>query len=51
MWPGGALAEIPDLETLEMEGKVEEIDRGRIAIGQNARVHIDAFPEKTLDAN
>src|SRR5712671_2317998 len=49
-WPGGALAEIPDLSTLEMEGKVEEIDRGRIATGQAARVHIDAFPEKTLTA-
>ena len=47
-WPGGALAEIPDLSTLEMEGKVEEIDRGRIATGQAARIHIDAFPEKTL---
>jgi HlyD family secretion protein len=31
-WPGGALAEIPDLSTLEMEGKVEEIDRSRIAV-------------------
>jgi HlyD family secretion protein len=49
-WPGGALAEIPDLSTLEMEGKVEEIDRGRIGAGQAARVHIDAFPEKTLTA-
>src|SRR5258708_16769840 len=49
-WPGGALAEIPDLSTLEMEGKVEEIDRGRITTGQAARVHIDAFPEKTLTA-
>ncbi len=47
-WPGGALAEIPDLSTLEMEGKVEEIDRGRIATGQATRIHIDAFPEKTL---
>ncbi len=29
--PGGALAEIPDLSTLEMESKVDEVDRGRIA--------------------
>jgi len=49
VWPGGALAEIPDLASLEMEGKVEEIDRGRIGAGQAARVHIDAFPEKTLN--
>jgi len=48
-WPGGALAEIPDLSTLEMEGKVEEIDRGRITVGQAARIRVDAFPEKALN--
>ena len=32
--PGGALAEIPDLRTLEMESKVDEVDRGRIAVGE-----------------
>jgi HlyD family secretion protein len=49
VWPGGAVAEIPDLTSLEMEGKVEEIDRGRIATGLPARVKVDAFPEKTLN--
>ena len=40
VWPGGVVAEIPDLTTLEMEGKVEEIDRGRIAVGHgNARAY------------
>lgn len=47
-WPGGAIAEIPDLDTLQLEGKVEEVDRGRISSGQDVRIHIDAFPEKTL---
>ncbi len=49
-WPGASLAEIPDLNTLEMEGKIEEIDRGRISIGDPARVRIDALPELTLPA-
>jgi multidrug efflux pump subunit AcrA (membrane-fusion protein) len=49
-WPGGALAEIPDLQTLEMEGKVEEIDRGRIRLGQDVRVRIDSIPELTFPA-
>ena len=49
-WPGAAVAEIPDLNTLEMEGKIEEIDRGRISIGDPARVRIDALPELTLPA-
>lgn len=50
VWPGAALGEIPDINTLEMEGKVEEIDRGRITIGQDARARIDSLPELSLPA-
>jgi HlyD family secretion protein len=48
--PGGILAEIPDLSTLEMESKVDEVDRGRIAVGDTVLVHVDAFPEKVITA-
>ncbi len=48
--PGLAIAEIPDLSTLEMESKVDEVDRGRIALGDAVLVHVDALPEKVLDA-
>jgi multidrug efflux pump subunit AcrA (membrane-fusion protein) len=48
--PGGALAEIPDLATLEMESKVDETDRGRIAVGNTVLVHVDALPELVLNA-
>ena len=51
VWPGGVVAEIPDLATLEMEGKVEEIDRGRIAAGDETRVRIDSLPELTMPAD
>ena len=47
-WSGAALAEIPDLSTLEMEGKLEEIDRGRMAAGATVRVRVDALPEVTV---
>ncbi|MCU1327911.1 MAG: Membrane-fusion protein-like protein [Bryobacterales bacterium] len=47
---GQIIAEIPDLGTLEMECKVEEIDRGRITVGATVLVHVDAFPETTLPA-
>jgi len=47
---GAAIAEIPDLSTLEMESKVEETDRGRIAEGDSVLVHVDAFPEKVFNA-
>ncbi len=48
--PGGAIAEIPDLSTLEMESNVDETDRGRIAVGNTVLVHVDALPELVLTA-
>jgi HlyD family secretion protein len=46
VWPGSVIAEIPELTSLEMKGKIEEIDRGRIAVGQEVRIQVDPFPEK-----
>ena len=48
VWPGGVLAEMPDLATLEMDAKVEETDRGRIGMDQDVRVRIDSLPELTM---
>jgi hypothetical protein len=48
--PGGVLAAIPDLSTLGMESKVDEVDRGRIAIGSSVLVHVDAYPERVMNA-
>ena len=50
VWPGAAVAEIPDTSTLQMECKVDEVDRGRISPGNEARVRTDAFPEQTLQS-
>ena len=47
---GGVIAEIPDLSTLGMESKVDEVDRGRIAVGKTVLVHVDAYPEKVITA-
>jgi HlyD family secretion protein len=44
------LGEIPDLASLEMNVKIEEADRGRVAAGQDAVVRIDAFPESPVPA-
>lgn len=46
VWPGSAVAEIPNLEGLRLKGKAEEIDRGRMSPGQDVRVILDPFPEK-----
>jgi multidrug efflux pump subunit AcrA (membrane-fusion protein) len=48
VWPGGVIAEIPALETIELEGKIEEIDRGQIAVDQKVLVRIDSLPEVTF---
>jgi len=48
VWPGGMVAEIPDLGTLQMDATVEETDRGRIAEGQDVRVRVDSLPELTM---
>jgi HlyD family secretion protein len=48
--PGAALAEIPDLSTIQIESKVDEVDRGRISVNDQVLVHIDAFPEKSWNA-
>lgn len=50
VWPGSVLGEIPDLDSLEMEGKIEEIDRGQITLGQQANVRVDALPEAVFPA-
>jgi len=50
VWPGSVLGEIPDLASLEMEGKIEEIDRGQMAVDQEVNVRIDALPESAFPA-
>ncbi len=51
VYAGMVLAEMPDLSTLRMDAKVEEIDRGRIAVNQEVKVRIDSLPELTLNAS
>jgi multidrug efflux pump subunit AcrA (membrane-fusion protein) len=50
VWPGSAVAEIPDLTTLQMKARVEEMDRSRIQVGHNARIVMDPFPERHFPA-
>lgn len=46
VWPGSSVAEIPDLKSLQIKAKVEEIERGKIRNGQPVKIIIDPFPEK-----
>jgi hypothetical protein len=47
---GMVLGQIPDLATLEMDVSLEEVDRGRIRLDQDALVRVDALPELTIPA-
>jgi multidrug efflux pump subunit AcrA (membrane-fusion protein) len=50
VFAGMNLAEMPDLSTLLMDAKVEEIDRGRVAAGNEVRIRVDALPELAVPA-
>ena len=50
VYSGMNLAEMPDMTSLVMDAKAEEIDRGRIAAGNDVRVRIDALPELSIEA-
>ena len=48
VWTGAQIAEIPDLNSLRVEFRVEEIDRGRVEEQQVTRVRVDAVPDAVL---
>jgi HlyD family secretion protein len=50
VYSGMNLAEMPDMTSLVLDAKAEEIDRGHMAVGNDVRVHIDALPELSVQA-
>ena len=49
-WTGAAIAEIPDLSEMRIELKMEEVDRGKLKLGQHLKIRVDAIPEKEFTA-
>jgi RND family efflux transporter MFP subunit len=49
-WTGAAIAEIPDLSSMFIDLKLEEVDRGKLKLGQTVRIRVDAIPEKEFAA-
>ena len=45
-WPGAAIAELPDLSTLEISARVDETERGRLQGGQPVTIRMDAIPDR-----
>jgi HlyD family secretion protein len=50
-WTGAAMAEIPDLASMRIELKLDEVERGKIKLGQHVRVRVDAVADKEFQAN
>ena len=49
-WTGAAISEIPDLSSMRIELKLEEVDRGKVQLGQQVRVRVDAVADKEFAA-
>jgi RND family efflux transporter MFP subunit len=45
-WPGAAIAELPDASTLRISARVDESERGRLALKQPVTVQLNALPDK-----
>jgi RND family efflux transporter MFP subunit len=51
VWTGAEIVEIPDLSQLYVNLNLEEVDRGRLQLGQKVRVRVDAIPDKEFEAD
>jgi multidrug efflux pump subunit AcrA (membrane-fusion protein) len=49
-WTGASIAEIPDLSHMRIELKLEEVERGRLQLGQPVRIRVDAIADRELPA-
>ena len=49
-WSGAGIVELPDLASVRIAARLEETDRGRVAMGQSATVRVDAVPDREYRA-
>jgi multidrug efflux pump subunit AcrA (membrane-fusion protein) len=49
VWTGAVIAEIPDLSSLVIDFRIDELDRGRVQVGQPVRARVDAVPDLLLE--
>ncbi|HEX2060161.1 MAG TPA: HlyD family efflux transporter periplasmic adaptor subunit [Thermoanaerobaculia bacterium] len=47
-WKAERVVEIPDLTRMKAEGEVDEVDAGRVAVGQRVTLRLDAHPDDEL---
>ena len=49
-WAGASILELPDLSSIHLEARLDESDRGRLKIGQDAIILIEAVPGNDFTA-
>jgi HlyD family secretion protein len=47
-WFGAPIVELPDLRQVQMNGRLDEVDRAKVRVGGTAIVHADALPDRDL---
>ena len=45
-WAGAPLAELPDIATLRVSARADEIERGRLALKETVNAQLDAIPDR-----
>jgi len=50
-WTGAGIAEIPDLSEMRIELNLEEVERGKLHLGQLIRVRVDSIPDREFEAD
>ena len=50
-WPGAPMGDLPDVSSLRISARVDETERGRIAIKQLVTAQLDAIPDRQFTGN
>jgi HlyD family secretion protein len=50
-WAGAPIAELPDTSVLRLSARVDETERGRLALKQPVTVQLDAIPDQQFTGN
>ncbi|HYH07200.1 MAG TPA: HlyD family efflux transporter periplasmic adaptor subunit [Thermoanaerobaculia bacterium] len=48
VWKAERVIELPDLAKMKAEGEVDEVDAGRVSVGQRVTLRLDAHPDDEL---
>ena len=46
VWAGASIAELPDVSSLFGSARIDEVERGRVAVGQPVTIRVEALPDR-----